>query len=508
MQVDFLVVGSGIAGLSFALKASSLGSVVVATKKRKADTATNLAQGGVAAVMSDQDSFASHVQDTLDAGAGLCDYDVVDFVIKNGPARIEELLKLGVSFVQGQDGRLSLGKEGGHSNRRVAHAFDLTGSEIERALLDQVSRCAGIELIENQICIDLAVEEKNGETICRGAYFLDANNSLVAIEAKTVVLCTGGCGKVYLYTSNPDIATGDGIAIATRAGAKINNMEFVQFHPTCLYHLQARNFLISEAVRGEGAVLLNQRGERFMERAPGGRAELSTRDIVARAIDTEMKQSGADCVYLDISHKSETFLEKRFPAIYGKCASLGINMASEPIPVVPAAHYLCGGVVTDFYGRTSVNNLFALGETACTGLHGANRLASNSLLEALVFAESAFQYCKDHWPLLSNDKQSPLPEYAIGGKDQITEEILITHNWDVIRRLMWNYVGIVRKYDRLKRAEIRLSEVGKDVEDLIKQHKITHNMLELRNISLVSLLIVQASLARRESVGLHHILQS
>jgi L-aspartate oxidase len=508
MQVDFLVIGSGIAGLSFALKAASLGKVLVVTKKHRVDTATNLAQGGVAAVLDSADSFASHVDDTLRSGAGLCDPGVVEFVVRNGPKRIRELRNLGVRFVHGDDGKLSLGREGGHSNRRVAHAFDLTGREIERVLLEQAAAEDSINLLENHICCDLAVVEKEGEAVCKGAYLLDQYGKLIQVHAHVVVLCTGGCGKVYLYTSNPDIATGDGVAIASRAGAKITNMEFVQFHPTCLYHLRAKNFLISEAVRGEGGLLVNDRGERFMEKGGSSKGELSTRDVVARAIDTEMKRSGADCVYLDITHKSRVFLEKRFPTIYNKCASLGIDISAEPIPVVPAAHYLCGGVVVDLHGRSSIKGLLALGETACTGLHGANRLASNSLLEALVYADSAFAYCKDNWPDIASESHVSLPAYDTGGDQDIDEEILINHNWDVIRRVMWNYVGIVRKKTRLERARLRLIEAKKEVEELSRNYRKTYNMLELNNISLVSLLIVEASLQRPDSVGLHYMLDS
>ena len=507
MQVDFLVIGSGIAGLSFALKAASLGRVLVVTKKHRVDTATNLAQGGVAAVLDGSDSYDSHIADTLRSGAGLCDEEVVDFVVRNGPQRIRELLELGVRFVYGEDGKLNLGREGGHTNRRVAHAFDLTGREIERVLLEQAGMRDTIEILENHICCDLAITDREGGPRCEGAYLLNQAGKLVVVQARVVVLCTGGCGKVYLYTSNPDIATGDGVAIASRAGAKINNMEFVQFHPTCLYHLRAKNFLISEAVRGEGATLINNRGERFMEKSGVVDRELATRDVVARAIDTEMKRSGADCVFLDITHRSRDFLERRFPNIYKKCASLGIDISREPIPVVPAAHYLCGGVVVDKHGRTSIEGLLALGETACTGLHGANRLASNSLLEALVYADSAFTSCLENWSAITSFGEGNLQPYDTGGDKDIDEEILINHNWDVIRRVMWNYVGIVRKKSRLERAKLRLEEARNEVEGLSKNYRKTYNMLELNNISHVSLLIVEASLRRSESVGLHFMLK-
>lgn len=508
MKTDFLVVGSGIAGLSFALKAATLGSVVVVTKKEKIDTATNLAQGGIAAVLGGDDSFDNHINDTLEAGAGLCDKEVVDFVVKNGPERIRELIDLGVSFVKDEKGDLSLGKEGGHSKRRVAHAYDLTGSEIEKALIANVTKTENIELLENHMCVDLITESKGISTLCCGAYVLkDEEEGVVVIEAKTVVLCTGGAGKVYLYTSNPDIATGDGVALAYRAGAKIQNMEFVQFHPTCLYHHRAKNFLISEAVRGEGALLINDKGERFMLAYEPEMKELATRDKVARAIDKEMKKSGADCVYLDISHKSKAYLEERFPTIYGRCKKLGIDIAVDPIPVVPAAHYLCGGVKTDLNGRTSIKNLFAIGETSCTGLHGGNRLASNSLLEAVVFAQSAFEYCRNNWQEINHQLSPEIELSNYTDKTPIDEEILINHNWDIIRRVMWNYVGIVRKKSRLIRARQRIAEVRNDIDEIMRDHKLTGNMLELQNISLVASLIIEASLKRSSSQGLHYILK-
>lgn len=507
MNSDFLVIGSGIAGLSFALKAARLGTVTVITKKEKIDTATNLAQGGIAAVMGSNDSFEDHIHDTLEAGAGICDREVVEFVVKNGPERIRELIEIGVQFVKDKEGKLSLGKEGGHSKRRVAHSYDLTGKEIERALIAKVGESNRIDLYENTMCIDLIVEKMDGGSRCVGAYVLNEENEIIAINAKVVVLCTGGTGKVYLYTSNPDIATGDGIAVAQRAGAVIQNMEFVQFHPTCLYHHRAKNFLISEAVRGEGAKLLNDVGERFMLKYEPEKAELATRDKVARAIDTEMKKTGADCVYLDISHKSKSYLEERFPTIYSKCLSLGIDISSDPIPVVPAAHYLCGGVKTDKFGRSSIKNLFALGETACTGLHGGNRLASNSLLEAVVYANSAFEYCKNNWVECNEIKSKNYDISFHQRKTPIDEEIIVNHNWDIIRRVMWNYVGIVRKKSRLLVAKQRIAEVRDEIDDILKKYKLTANMLELQNISLIADLIIRASLERSESKGLHYILQ-
>ncbi len=509
MESDFLVVGSGIAGLSFSIKAAGLGTVNLITKKKEVDTATNLAQGGIAAVISGSDSFEEHIEDTLSSGAGLCDEKVVRMVVENGPERIKELVRLGVDFVKDKNGILSLGKEGGHSRRRVAHAYDLTGREIERALVNKVEQNKSVNLYEDHMCVDLIMDENKKASSggdCLGAYVLNSQGVIEEFRAKVVVLCTGGAGKVYLYTSNPDIATGDGIAIAYRAGALVEKMEFVQFHPTCLYHHMAKNFLISEAVRGEGALLLNKENERFMEKYEKADMELATRDKVARAIDKEMKKTGADCVYLDITHKNKEFLQKRFPTIYERCKSLSLDIEKNPIPVVPAAHYLCGGVVTDINGRTTVKNLFALGETACTGLHGGNRLASNSLLEAVVFADKAFHFCQKNWKEIKNNNSQVITKEKVPDKNRIDEEILINHNWDIIRRVMWNYVGIVRKESRLLLAKQRIDEVQKEIETIFKTYKVTYNMLELRNISLVASLIIEGSLKRKKSVGLHCLL--
>lgn len=514
MNSEFLVVGSGIAGLSFALKAARLGSVNIVTKKKQVDSATNLAQGGVAAVLDSSDDFNNHVTDTLLSGAGLCDEDVVRMVVESGPARIAELVKIGVDFVKNKDGSLSLGKEGGHSKRRVAHAFDLTGREIERALIEKVQNEKNIQMYEDYTCVDLITEpcvrdgERGEDSVeCKGAFVLDQYGQTHCFSAAVTVLCTGGAGKVYLYTSNPDIATGDGVALAYRAGAAVSNMEFVQFHPTCLYHMDAKNFLISEAVRGEGGVLLNVRGERFMGKYCPEEMELATRDKVARAIDEEMKKTGADCVYLDVSHNDSQFLINRFPAIHAKCQSLGIDITKTPIPVVPAAHYLCGGVLTDTYGRTNgVKDLFTLGETACTGLHGGNRLASNSLLEALVFSDRAYEYCEKNWSKYAGADTMGSRIWRKVRPNEIDEEIVINHNWDVIRRIMWNYVGIVRKKSRLEAAERKIEELKKEIDEIVDNHKVTPNMLELRNIALVASLIIKASLKRTESRGLHYIL--
>lgn len=511
MECDFLVIGSGIAGLSFALKAARLGRVVLVTKKRDVDTATNLAQGGIAAVLSDDDSFLMHEKDTLISGAGLCDFDVVKMVVREGPSRVRELVELGVKFVREEknSSRLSLGREGGHSQRRVAHAYDLTGKEIERALLEKIKGIDNVIIYENYMAVDLLVVDNGGENEklkrCVGAYVLEEKGRVEAYTAKVTVLCTGGSGKVYLYTSNPDIATGDGIAMAFRAGAKVANMEFVQFHPTCLYHRKAKNFLISEAVRGEGAILLDERGRRFMEKYDT-RMELATRDTVARAIDHEMKERGIDCVYLDITSKGTGFLEKRFPNIYTKCRSLGIDISREPIPVVPAAHYMCGGVITDSWGRTSIQGLFALGETACTGLHGGNRLASNSLLEAVVYSENAFQFCESHWQEIKRSQFYQVDEWMAGRAGPLSEEILINHNWDLIRRTMWNYVGIVRSTKRLELAKKRMIDIAMEIEQHYRDYYVTQNMVELRNITWVAMMIIHAALKREESRGLHYVI--
>lgn len=505
MQSDFLVVGSGIAGLSFAIKAAGLGTVKIITKKQEVDCATNLAQGGIAAVLAEDDSFALHIEDTLKSGDGLCDEDVVKIVVEEGPDRIQELRDIGVDFVKNKnDEKLSLGKEGGHSKRRVAHSYDLTGREIERALLEKAKSIANITIEENRTCVDLIMAESTIDQTerCFGAYVLDDDEVKIYL-AKTTVLCTGGVGKVYLYTSNPDIATGDGVAIAFRAGATIANMEFVQFHPTCLYHHKAKNFLISEAVRGEGANLLSRKGDRFMSKYDPDRMELSTRDKVARAIDNEMKVSGEDCVYLDISHKERTFLTDRFPNIFRRCLDLGIDISKDPLPVVPAAHYLCGGILTDDVGKTSIPGLLALGETACTGLHGGNRLASNSLLEAVVYAHRAYKHCSGEINSLEKLNFPKVDEWESKEAVDLDEEILINHNWDLLRRIMWNYVGIVRNEKRLKLASQRLSEIITEIEQHYWAFKISANMVELRNIAIAANLIIQAARYRKESRGLH-----
>ena len=507
MKCDFLVIGSGIAGLSYALRVAEHGNVIIVTKKQDSDSATNLAQGGIAAVLGEGDSFESHIRDTMEAGDGLCDSETVKRVVTSGRDRVEDLITYGVDFVKtNNNGNLSLGREGGHSHRRVAHAYDLTGRAIENALLDKVKNNSNITLLEEHMAVDLMVRQEEGRRICFGAYVMRPEQSVLPVKSLVTVLCTGGAGKVYLYTSNPDIATGDGVAMAFRAGSKVANMEFVQFHPTCLFHPQAKNFLISEAVRGEGALLLNGSGSRFMHKYDS-RGELATRDTVALSIDREMKESGEDCVYLDISHKNGTFIQQRFPTIYSTCLQYGIDITKEPIPVVPAAHYLCGGVLVDQWGNTNIPGLMALGETSCTGLHGANRLASNSLLEAVVYAERAAEYSLlNREELRRREVMYEPDEWFCEEAEHLNEAILVNHNWDVIRRTMWNYVGIVRSSQRLDLARKRLRDITIEIEDLYKNYHVSQNMIELRNIAHVSLMIVESAVLRKESRGLHQCL--
>ena len=509
MQTDFLIIGSGIAGLSFGLKAAQLGRVTIITKKARVDTATNLAQGGIAAVLGKHDSFAAHIADTLTSGAGICDVEVVRQIIEAGPLRIQELIELGIHFNYKGD-ELDLGREGGHSSRRIAHAMDATGHEIERGLLAQIEANPNITVLENHLAVDLLIASRAGINMsgpcldrCLGAYVLDReDHSITPYLARITMLCTGGTGKVYLYTTNPDIATGDGIAMAYRAGARVANLEFVQFHPTCLFHPRTKNFLISEAVRGEGGILINKSGEPFMQKYDP-RADLATRDTVARAIDTEMKNSGDDSVFLDISHKDADFIRTRFPTISATCLALGIDITKEPIPVVPAAHYMCGGVVTDIKGRTNIENLYALGETGCTGLHGGNRLASNSLLEAVVLSHNAAKQCEQDWPAISKASFSAIPEWIVSGARTLEECVLISHCWDQIRRLMWNYVGIVRSERRLSLVRKQLAPLVSDVNNFFHEYLLTPNLIELRNIALIADLIVKSASSRKESRGLH-----
>ena len=510
-EYDFVVIGSGIAGLSFALKAAKHGSVAVITKRKGADSNTAWAQGGIACVTSDEDSFELHVRDTLEAGAGLCDEQIVRTIVTEAPARIQDLVDLGMHFdereVSGHR-EFDLGREGGHSKRRVLHVADVTGKEIENVLLRELGRQSHVDLLENHIAVDLITAAKLGfvaEDRCLGAYILDEKTGEVeTIRCDRVVLATGGCGKVYLYTTNPDIATGDGVAMAWRAGATIANMEFVQFHPTCLFNPKAKSFLISEAVRGEGGILRNSRGEDFMKQYDP-RGSLAPRDIVARAIDAEIKRSGAQCVFLDITDKPVEFLRERFPNIYETCLRFGIDMTKQPIPVVPAAHYQCGGIKTDVNGATNLAGLYAIGEVGCTGLHGANRLASNSLLEGLVVAHRAVASAVMCRPSASQ-KAIAVPEWESGDVQDVDELVVIYHNWDEIRRLMWDYVGIVRTDKRLQRASARLRNLQREIREFYWNFKVSVDLLELRNLATVAALIVDSALSRKESRGLHYTL--
>ncbi len=507
IKTDFLIIGSGIAGLSLAIKVAQLGTVAIVTKKEKSESNTNYAQGGIAAVTDKTDSFEEHISDTLACGAGLCQKEVVDFVVREAPPRIRELIDWGVNFTKSETPPhlYDLGQEGGHHRRRVLHAKDLTGREIERALHEKVAALKNVQIYENHIGIDLIIQkDSDGRTInCPGAYVLDINNGEIhTYRAKYTILSTGGAGKVYLITTNPDIATGDGIAMAYRAGARIANMEFIQFHPTCLFHPEAKAFLISEAVRGEGGILKLKSGETFMEKYHPMKS-LAPRDVVAKAIDTEIKQSGNEYVLLDITHHSRDFLINRFPNIYHKCLEYGIDMATQPIPIAPAAHYICGGVAVDHYGKTSIDNLFACGEVSCTGLHGANRLASNSLLEALVYSHRVFTKISKSFKQ-TQISTVPIRPWDPGDSSESNDSIVVTNNWDEIRRCMWNYVGIVRSDKRLERAERRIDMVQREIDEYYWNYKVTKDLIELRNITTVAKLIVQSALSRKESRGLHY----
>ncbi|HEX6791241.1 MAG TPA: L-aspartate oxidase [Candidatus Krumholzibacteria bacterium] len=505
VESDFLIIGSGVAGLSLALNLAEAGRVTLVTKKELTDSNTNYAQGGVAAVMGIDDDPSLHVADTLSTGAGLCRPDVVEMVVREGPARIRDLLKLGVAFTTDK-GQLALGLEGGHSRKRIVHARDHTGREIETHLLDAVLEHPNIEVHPYHTAVDLIVsrhlETPTGNPAVYGAYVLDVRGARVReFVAHRTILATGGGGKVYLYTTNPDIATGDGIAIAYRAGARVANLEFVQFHPTCLFHPRAKSFLLSEALRGEGARLVHADGSRFMDRYDP-RGELAPRDVVARAIDAELKHTGAPCVYLDVTHLPAQFIEQRFPSILERCLEFDIDMRSEPIPVVPATHYFCGGIDVDPFGRTSLANLFAIGEVSHTGLHGANRLASNSLLEALVFARRAHDGALvDFDPRRQLQRVRPWVEPGGSGAP---DPVVLEHDWDEARRVMWDYVGIVRSDARLAIAAQRMGALAETVDAVYRRSRVTQDLLELRNIIAVGRLVIESARSRLESRGLHY----
>ena len=497
---DILIIGSGLAGQCAALRLAPTFKVGLISKRTLEDSASSWAQGGIAAVLDSQDSIEAHIQDTVTAGAFLNDPESTRFVVENGRHAIDWLIEQGVSFTREESG-FHLTREGGHSTRRVIHVADATGLAVQKILTEKVRRQPNITVLEQHIAIDLITGDKLGldSKRCYGAYVLDnESGEVVTISAPHTLIATGGAGKVYLYTTNPDTSTGDGIAMAWRAGCSVANMEFIQFHPTCLYHPQAKSFLISEAVRGEGGLLILPDGTRFMPEHDA-RAELAPRDVVARAIDFEMKKRGLDCVYLDITHKPAEFLREHFPNILARCLELGIDITRDPIPVVPAAHYTCGGIVTDMQARTSIPGLYAAGEATCTGLHGANRLASNSLLECLVYAEAAAKDILAQPPVLV----PKLPEWDASRVSDPDEEIVISHNWDELRRFMWDYVGIVRTTKRLQRAQHRIRLLTREIEEFYSNFRVSNDLIELRNLVVTADLIVRCALQRRESRGLH-----
>lgn len=507
---DYLVIGSGVAGLTFALKVADHGKVHIITKSEAHDSNTSHAQGGIAAVAKVNDHIENHIKDTLIAGAGLCHEDAVEFALTNGPDRIQDLINWQVNFTKKKDGSFDLAKEGGHSDNRIYHADDLTGAEVQRALLERVAEHPNIEIFENHLAIDLITEHhvlgnlQSAFNICFGAYVLDKNNGyVVPFHSHFTVIATGGSSKVFLHSTNPDIATGDGIAMAYRAGVRIANMEFVQFHPTSLYHPGQRSFLISEALRGFGGRLINKKGNRFMPDYDE-RAELAPRDIVARGIDAEMKKERIDCVYLDMRHLDADEVVSRFPNIHNYCQkSIGIDISKDPIPVVPAAHYFCGGVMTSLTGQTSMQNLFAIGETAHTGLHGANRLASNSLLEGLAFGHNAAMKVIHKRP--RNFGDVIIPEWDESGIVDEKEWVLIRHDKKEIQNIMWDYVGIIRSKKMLNRARRRMHVIYQEIEDYYKKSKVTGDLVELRNLASIAFLIITSALRRNESRGLHHM---
>ncbi|MBN8431174.1 L-aspartate oxidase [Microbulbifer salipaludis] len=503
---DVLVIGSGAAGLTLALHLAARHRVALLSKQRLRDGSTWFAQGGIAGVLDETDSVAAHIADTLDAGAGLCHPDAVRFTVENSHTAVHWLINQGVDFTREEDGDYHLTKEGGHSHRRIIHSADATGRAVHSTLIERVRQSANIDCFEHHIALDLIrqPDAATGRFRCAGSYVYNKKTEEVEVfQGRAVVLATGGASKAYLYTSNPDGASGDGIAMAWRAGCRVANMEFNQFHPTCLYHPKAKSMLITEALRGEGAQLKLPSGERFMQRFDK-RGELAPRDIVARAIDHEMKRLGADCVYLDISHKDPAFVREHFPTVYRKCLEYGIDITKEPIPVVPAAHYTCGGVMVDQHGRTDLDQLYAIGETTFTGLHGANRLASNSLLECVVYARSAALHIEETLAAVSPPR--PALAWDASRVTDSDEDVVISHNWDELRRFMWDFVGIVRTRKRLLRAEHRVKLLQQEIREFYANYKITSDLIELRNLAVVAELIIRSALDRRESRGLHYSL--